>query len=227
VVDLIQPVRIAPSLLAADFSRLGEEITAIADHVDMLHLDVMDGHFVPNVSFGIPVIRSIRGVTELPFDCHLMMTNPAPYLGPLREAGADLVTIHIEAHPDPADVARRAEEEGLRFGLVLNPATPFEAVEPFIERCDVVLVMSVQPGFGGQDFMPEVLPKIEAARKHVDFRGLRVDIQVDGGIGPSTIGMARRAGADLFVAGSAIFGAHDPVAAIAELRARAADTASA
>lgn len=215
---VIKPARIAPSILAADFSRLGEEVAAVAPYVDMLHIDVMDGHFVPNISLGMPVIRSMRPVTDLLFDCHLMITNPDVYLEPLRAAGADLVTVHIEAHPDPTGVARHARELGLRFGLVINPPTPFSAVEPYVELCDMVVVMSVHPGFGGQGFIEAVLPKIEAARKFVDLRALPTDIQVDGGIGPDTISGARSAGADVFVAGSAVFGASDPVAAVAELR---------
>jgi ribulose-phosphate 3-epimerase len=210
--------RIAPSILAADFARLGEEVAAIADHVDMLHIDVMDGHFVPNISLGIPVIESLRPVTDLPFDCHLMMTNPDAYFGPLKAAGADIVTVHVEVFPDPTSVAQRARDEGLRFGLVVNPPTPFEAVEPYVELCDMVLVMSVNPGFGGQKFIGGVLEKIESARKLVDSRGLPTDVEIDGGIGPDNIGLARDAGADVFVAGSSIFRADDPIAAIEAMR---------
>ncbi|MBA2338732.1 MAG: ribulose-phosphate 3-epimerase [Acidimicrobiia bacterium] len=212
------PARIAPSILAADFARLGEEIAMVAPHVDMLHIDVMDGHFVPNVSLGPPVIRCIRPVTELPFDCHLMMTNADAYFDPLREVGADLVTIHIEAYPDPTRAASQARELGLGFGLVLNPPTPMAAVEPFLDLCDLVLVMSVHPGFGGQAFIPATLATVRSLRETLDRRSLAVDIQIDGGIDPDTIGAAREAGADVFVAGSAIFGAADPVAAVEALR---------
>ena len=215
---VIKPVRIAPSILAADFARLGEEVQVVEPYVDMLHVDVMDGHFVPNISLGVPVIASLRRVTRLPLDCHIMTTNPDAYLEDMSEAGADMVTVHIEAAPDPTAVAKRAGAAGLGFGLVLNPITPFAAIAPFLELCDMVLIMSVQPGFGGQAFMEEVLPKVEEARKFVDVRGLSADIQIDGGIGPRTIGRARAAGADVFVAGSAIFGAPDPVAAVAALR---------
>jgi ribulose-phosphate 3-epimerase len=219
------PIKIAPSILAADFARLGEEVARVEDHVDLLHVDVMDGHFVPNLSFGMPVIASLRAVTALPLYCHLMVTNPIALFGPLAEAGADLVSVHIEVHPDPRRAATEAREHGMRFGLVLDPATPFASVEPFLEVCDLVLVMSVNPGFGGQAFMPEVLPKVEAARKSIDSGGLHADIEIDGGITLDTIRRARDAGADVFVAGTAIFGAEDPVGAIARLREAAEEKA--
>jgi ribulose-phosphate 3-epimerase len=210
--------KIAPSLLAADFARLAEAVALVEPHVDLLHLDVMDGHFVPNISFGMPVIERLRPVTRLLFDCHVMTTNPDAYLEELAAAGVDLVTMHIEAAPDPTDAAALARKAGMQFGLVLSPPTPWEAVEPFVELCDLVLIMSVHPGFGGQAFMPEVLPKVETARKWVDSHGLATDIEIDGGITPSTLPAARDAGANVFVAGTAVFGAPDPVAAVAELR---------
>ncbi len=216
---MIKAPRIAPSILAADFADLGTDIARVEPHVDMLHIDIMDGHFVPNISLGIPVIASIRRRSDLLFDCHLMTTNPDAYLEPLREAGADQVTVHIEVCPDPSSVAALAREQDLRFGIVLNPRTPFEAIEPFIEICDMIVVMSVHPGFGGQSFIDSVLPKIEKTRKFVDSAGLAADIEVDGGIDTSTIGAARAAGADVFVAGTSVFRAPDPVAAVAELRA--------
>ncbi|MCB2223929.1 MAG: ribulose-phosphate 3-epimerase [Actinobacteria bacterium] len=219
----MEPAKIAPSLLAADFAHLADEVARIEDHVDFLHVDVMDGHYVPNLSFGMPVIESLRATTKLYFDCHLMVTNPVSLFEPLKAAGADLVTCHIEVLPDPTEAARRAADAGLDFGLVLNPATPFEAVEPFVELCDLLLVMTVVPGFGGQGFIAEALPKVEAARKWVDSHGLRADIEVDGGITPVTAVAARHAGADAFVAGTAIFRAPDPVAAVAELRAAVGD----
>ena len=215
---MIRPVRIAASILAADFARLGEEVARVEPHLDLLHVDVMDGHFVPNISLGIPVIRSLRAVSGLPFDCHLMIANPENFVEALHGAGATGITVHMEAVPDPTGVARMAREVGLGFGVVINPATPFETIDPFLELCDIVLVMSVEPGFGGQGFISSVLAKVEAARKEIDDRGLDVDLEIDGGIGPETIGAARSAGADVFVAGTAIFGRPDPVAAIAELR---------
>jgi ribulose-phosphate 3-epimerase len=210
--------QIAPSLLAADFSRLAAQVATIESEADLLHLDVMDGHFVPNISFGLPVIASLRPHTRLTFDCHLMTTNPDVYLPELAEAGVDLVTMHIEALPDPTRAAKLAAGHGLRFGLVVSPPTPFAAVAPFLELCDLLLVMSVNPGFGGQDFMPEVLTKIEAARNWIESRGLEADIEIDGGITTATAPVARDAGANVFVAGTAVFGAPDPARAVRELR---------
>lgn len=214
----MRPVKIAPSILAADFAHLAADVARVEDDVEMLHVDVMDGHFVPNISLGFPVIEALRGVTDLPFDCHFMTTNAAEYLGPLAEAGGNLITIHIEAYPDPRLVAAEAAEVGLEFGLVVSPDTPVSVLEPFVELCDIVLVMSVYPGFGGQSFMPEVLPKVEALAKRVDSQGLRADIEIDGGIDATTAARARDAGANVFVAGTAIFRAADPVAAIREIR---------
>jgi ribulose-phosphate 3-epimerase len=211
-------VKIAPSLLAADFARLADDVGRIEDHVEMLHVDVMDGHFVPNLSLGMPVIRSLRAITDLPFDCHLMVTNPTSLLGPIAEAGATLVTVHLEVHPDPVRVAAEARSAGLEFGIVVNPSTPYVAAEPYLELCDMFVVMSVVPGFGGQTFMPEVLSKVEAARKFLDFHGLGADIEVDGGITPATAPQAVGAGADVLVAGTAVFRDPDPVAAVQRLR---------
>ncbi|MDH4116984.1 MAG: ribulose-phosphate 3-epimerase [Acidimicrobiia bacterium] len=211
--------KIAPSLLAADFARLGDQVSAVDGVADMLHLDVMDGHFVPNISFGIPVIAALRDLTDLTFDCHIMTSNPTTYLAELAEAGVDLVTMHVEAVADPTRAASAARALGLSFGVVVSPPTPWAAVEPFVELCDLVLVMSVHPGFGGQAFMPEVLHKVEAARKWVDSHGLTTDIQIDGGISDKTAPSARDAGANVFVAGTAVFGADDPALAVAELRA--------
>ncbi len=215
---MIKPPRIAPSILAADFAFLADEIRRIEEHVDLLHVDVMDGHFVPNLTLGMPVIASLRRVTDLPLDCHLMTLNPDSYLEPLKEAGADIATVHIEVFPDPTEVAAIARDVGLEFGLVVNPPTPFEAIEPFIELADMVVVMSVHPGFGGQTFIEAVLPKLERIRNFVDSAGLSTDIEIDGGIDPGTIRPARDAGADVFVAGTSVFRAPDPVLAVRELR---------
>jgi ribulose-phosphate 3-epimerase len=211
-------IKIAPSLLAADFARLESQIASVEDHVDWLHLDVMDGHFVPNISFGIPVIESIRPLTSLYFDCHVMTTNPVDFVTEFAKSGVDLLTMHIEAIPDPTEAAALVRAAGLDFGLVLNPRTPFEGVGPFAELCDVIVIMTVEPGFGGQELMLEVLPKVEQARKWVEDRGLPADIQVDGGVTPTNARLVVDAGASVVVAGSAVFGADNPPDAVAELR---------
>jgi ribulose-phosphate 3-epimerase len=216
-------VKIAPSLLAADFSRLAEEVRRVAAVVDWLHLDVMDGHFVPNISFGMPVIEVLRGVTDLYFDCHIMTTNPDAYVGELAKAGINLATMHIEAVPNPTSAMQKTRDHGLDFGLVMNPRTPFDAVAPYAEKCDVIVVMSVEPGYGGQAFMPEVLPKIETAREWVESHGLATDIQVDGGITPENAERAIAAGATVLVAGTAVFRSDDPSGAVESLR-RVAET---
>lgn len=212
------PTRIAPSILAADFAHLARDIEAISDHIDLLHVDVMDGHFVPNISVGPPVISSLRRATDKYLDCHLMITDPLTYLEPLREAGANGVTAHIEAVPDPTAVFVEAERVGLDVGLVINPPTPVSAIEPYLDRANMVVVMCVHPGFGGQSFIHESLPKIERLRELIDSRGLSTDIEVDGGIDLRTIASAREAGANVFVAGTSVFRADDPVAAIKEMR---------
>jgi ribulose-phosphate 3-epimerase len=209
--------RIAPSILSADFARLGEEITRVSPEADVLHVDVMDGHFVPNLTIGPPVVRWIRRHTDLYLDCHLMMDNPGNYLGAFREAGADGCTVHVEIG-GTGELIAQMRRLGLDAGLAVNPETPFEACEPWLEQVDLLLVMTVHPGFGGQSFMEEVLPKIARARRAIDAAGLAVELEVDGGIDRRTAPMVAEAGARLLVAGSAIFGHDDPVAAAREIR---------
>jgi ribulose-phosphate 3-epimerase len=211
-------VRIAPSILAADFARLGDEVARIAPYTDILHVDVMDGHFVPNISLGPPVIASLRSATELYLDCHLMISDPVRYLEALAGAGANGATAHIEAVPNPESFFDEAARLGIDAGLVINPPTPAESVIPYLDRCSIVLVMSVNPGFGGQSFIDEVLPKIRKLRESIDSSSTGTDIEVDGGIDLRTAGRVCEAGADILVAGTAVFGAADPVAAITDIR---------
>jgi ribulose-phosphate 3-epimerase len=211
-------VRIAPSILSADFAELAAAIDGIAPAADLLHVDVMDGHFVPNLTIGPPVVQAIHRHTPMYLDCHLMMTNPGDHLAAFRKAGAGGCSVHVEVG-GTAELIEQMRDLGLDVGLALNPDTPYAAVEPFMDRIDLLLVMSVFPGFGGQAFMPEVLPKIRQARDAIDGRGLRIDIQVDGGIDADTAPLVIEAGANVLVAGSAIFGADDPVGAARRLRA--------
>lgn len=199
--------RVEPSLLACDFARVEEEIRLVeAAGAEILHLDIMDGHFVPNLSFGVPVVRAIRRVTELPLDVHLMLCEPGPYLKIFREAGADLLTIHIEAVPEPGPLLDEIRSLGALAGLSLNPPTPVAALEPYIGDCDLVLVMSVMPGFGGQTFDPVALEKLRRLR---ELGGRDLLLSVDGGINHETAGPCAAAGADLLVAGSALFSTDD------------------
>jgi ribulose-phosphate 3-epimerase len=202
-------LRIAPSLLAADFGSLAEQVGEVAPSSQWLHVDVMDGHFVPNVSIGPPVVASLRKHSPLFFDTHLMMTEPARYLEPFAEAGADGCTVHVEVG-DTLALIEQMRGLGLRAGLALNPDTPFEAVEPYLGLIDMVLCMTVFPGFGGQSFMAEVMPKVTQVREAATALGLVLDIEVDGGIDVLTALLASAAGANVFVAGSAVFGHERP-----------------
>jgi ribulose-phosphate 3-epimerase len=217
-----RPVLIAPSILSADFARLGEEIAAVETAgADWIHVDVMDGHFVPNLTVGPLVVEAARRSTTLPLDVHLMIEKPERYVETFAEAGADTIGVHVETCPHLHRTLSQIREAGARACVVLNPATPAEAIRPALPHTDQVLVMSVNPGFGGQRFIETVLPKIEIVRGWIDAEGLDVDLEVDGGIAPGTAGRTAAAGANVFVAGSAVFGASDYGEAIRKLRAEA------
>jgi ribulose-phosphate 3-epimerase len=216
---------IAPSILAADFARLGEELASIErGGADWVHVDVMDGQFVPNITIGPCVVEAVKGATRLPLDVHLMIERPERYVDDFVKAGASTVGVHVETCPHLHRSVAQIREAGARACVVLNPSTPALAVEPILGDVDQVLVMTVNPGFGGQKFIEATLPKIEQLRRWIDERGLDVSLEVDGGVGVETIGRAARAGADVFVAGTAVFGARDRAQAIAALRS-ACDTA--
>ena len=220
---------IAPSILSADFARLGAEIDAVTgqgdERADWVHVDVMDGHFVPNLTIGLPVVESLQRVSQVPLDCHLMIENPDRWAPGYAEAGAHNVTVHAEAAENPKMVARDLHAAGARAGLAIKPNTPLDDCVELLSAYDTLLVMSVEPGFGGQSFIPEVLDKVRAARRMVDTGHLRLLVEIDGGINAATIEQAAEAGVDCFVAGSAVYGADDPARAVAGLResATAAD----
>ena len=209
-------IKIAPSLLSADFGRLEQEIESVtAGGADLLHLDVMDGHFVPNITFGPFIVKAIRRLTALPLDCHLMIDDPLTYGPQFAEAGADIVTFHVEARADHGATFDAIEAAGARAGLVVNPDTSLMRVVPFLDRCAMVLVMSVFPGFAGQAFIPEVLDKVRTLRGEFGYTG---DIEIDGGVSQSTARVCREAGANVLVAGSAIFREEDRAGVIRAIR---------
>jgi ribulose-phosphate 3-epimerase len=214
------PPRIAPSILSADFACLGDAVDAVKAEADLLHVDVMDGHFVPNITIGPPVVASLRKHTDLYLDCHLMIDEPERYLEAFKDAGADGCSVHVEVG-HTADLIDQMRALGLDVGLAVNPDTPYEAFEPWLDRLDLLLLMTVHPGFGGQSFIADVMPKVRRARDELDRRGLTTALQVDGGIKEDTAPVAAAAGADVFVAGNAVFRDADPAAAARRIRAAA------
>ncbi len=212
-------IKIAPSILAADFGNLGRDVRSLTDwHADWVHFDVMDGHFVPNLSFGPPVLSSIRPLTKLPIDAHLMVEEPSRFVPWFIQAGADIITIHVEAEKHLHRALEQIHEAGRKAGVVLNPGTPALAAKEVLPYCDLVLVMSVNPGYGGQKFIPESVGKIAELRRMIDERGLSTEIEVDGGINPETARLCIDAGATVLVAGSAVFHADDPAGMIRQIR---------
>ncbi len=212
-------IKIAPSLLSCDFSRFGEEVARMdRSGADLIHLDVMDGHFVPNITFGAPVIKSLRSYTKKVFDVHLMISKPLEFIDDFAKAGADIITFNLEADSPIPQTIEAIRAAGCCPALCVKPATPVEQLFDYLDALDMVLIMTVEPGFGGQRFIPETLEKLRLLRRECGRRGLETDIEVDGGITADTIGPAAKAGANIFVAGSAIFGMPDAREAIAKLR---------
>jgi ribulose-phosphate 3-epimerase len=209
--------RIAPSILSADFACLADSVAAVAPEADLLHVDVMDGHFVPNLTIGPAVIKSLRRCTDLYFDCHLMVDNPGDFLDDFADAGANGCSVHVELD-NVVPLFGELRRLGLDVGLAVNPETPVEAALPHLPHIDLLLMMTVHPGFGGQTFIADVMDKVKVARDEIDRRGLKVALQVDGGINEETAPIAAAAGADVFVAGSAIFHADDPLKAAKRIR---------
>lgn len=212
-------IRVAPSILSADFSKLGDEIRAIEDGgADLVHIDVMDGNFVPNITIGPVVVKSIRSLTKMPFDVHLMVRRPQDYVEDFINAGADILTVHVESEHNPHETIKHIHDLGKEAGVVLNPGTPLDVAEGFISEIEMVLIMTVNPGFGGQSFMPEVVPKIAQARDFIEAEGLEVDLEVDGGITSDNAKQVSDAGGEILVAGSFVFRG-EPKERIASLKA--------
>lgn len=215
-------IKISPSILSSDYGNLSSELKRMeACGADMLHIDVMDGHFVPNITLGAPIVKCIRKSSTLPFDVHLMISDPYKYIPDFVNAGSDIITFHAEADSDIEKTIDLILASGKKAGLSVKPKTPVESVYPYLDKLSMVLVMTVEPGFGGQSFMEDMMPKVSAVRSEIDRRGLDVDIQVDGGINKDTISIAAKAGANVFVSGNAIFSSGDAEKTIADFKARA------
>lgn len=213
---------IAPSLLSADFARLGEQVRLAEEGgADWIHLDIMDGHFVPNISFGPAVVKAVRALTQLPLDTHLMVSDPDAWVGPFAKAGSDRITLHVEACPDPVRTLSAIRDAGALPGITLRPATPMESIAPLVPRADLLLVMSVNPGFGGQSFLPGSLERIAAAAAMIRADGRGIPLEVDGGVDASNAAAVVRAGANVLVAGNAVFGARDVPGAVRRIRSAA------
>lgn len=212
-------MKISPSILSADFANLERDIRIVEEGgADYIHVDVMDGHFVPNITLGPNIVSAIRPVTKLPLDCHLMIENPEKYIEDFAKAGADIITVHVESTPHIHRAIQMIKNAGVRAGVVLNPGTPVAAVEYVLSECDMVLVMTVNPGFGGQSFIPETLKKIEKLKQLKEANHYHYEIEVDGGIVPETATQCKQAGADVFVAGSYVYNAEDPQKQIQHLK---------
>lgn len=214
-------IKISPSILACDFARMGEEIAKVDKFSDYLHVDVMDGIFVPNISFGMPVIKSIRKTTDIIFDVHLMIERPERYIDEFAKLGSDIITIHYESTEDPASVLKMIRATGKKAGISIKPGTDVSVLIPLLPLCDLVLIMTVEPGFGGQKFMHDMMPKVRAIRDIVEKEKLDIEIEVDGGINAETAAIAAEAGANVLVAGSSVFAAADAEKAIADMRSSA------
>lgn len=215
-------IKISPSILSSDYGNLEKELKRMEDcGADMIHIDVMDGHFVPNITLGAPVVKCIRKACRLPFDVHLMISDPCKYIPDFAEAGADIITFHLEADCDAQKTVELIRSYNIKAGISVKPGTAIEEVFPYLDRLSMVLVMTVEPGFGGQSFMEDMMPKVRTLRAQAERRGLDIDIEVDGGINCDTIAKASGAGANVFVSGNAVFSSADPKKTIEQFRAKA------